>query len=123
MQLFGEILVATGLVVLLVEVVVLIRLNAMARRLGTKTREAATRIDGLPADLVRSLGEGERKVIVVELLNPLELASRETWIARPLSAVTPNLLRDLVYNKAASKVQTQMAALGVEVDVRTYRAR
>jgi hypothetical protein len=123
MERFGGILLAIGLVVLVVEVVMLIQLAATARRLGTKAREAASLVDALPADLVRTLGEGERQVIVVELLNPLELAGRETWIARPMSAVTPNLLRDLVFKKAVSKVQMQLAALGVEADVRTYRAR
>jgi hypothetical protein len=123
MQIAGSVLLAIGLVVLAVEVVALVRLTSTVRRHESTARELASRIEALPPDLVQALGQGERQVIVVELLNPLELASRETWVARPLSAVTPKLLRDIVYNKAVSEVQGQMTAMGIEADVRTHRVR
>ena len=54
----------------------------------------------------------------MELLNLFELAHRETWVARPLSVLTPRLLRDTIHRTVVGRVRENLAASGVEADVR-----
>ena len=75
-----------------------------------------------PPDLVEALGVGGRQVITIELLNPFELAGRSSWFARPLSAVTPDLLRNVVYQRAVTMFRERSSEYGVEADVRLHRA-
>jgi hypothetical protein len=68
-------------------------------------------------------GNHDRHIISVELLNLSELAHRETWVARPLSMLTPRLLRDVIHRTVVERVRKNLAASGVEADVRLHRAR
>jgi hypothetical protein len=122
MTIIGTVLLVVGLALVGCTVVELLRLRRTARQLENEVRQAAERAAALPPDLVEALGVGGRQVITIELLNPFELAGRSSWFARPLSAVTPDLLRNVVYQRAVTMFRERSSEYGVEADVRLHRA-
>jgi hypothetical protein len=122
MAIIGAVLFVVGVALIGLATIELLRLRRTARRLEDEVREAAARAGALPPDLVEALGTGGRRVITIEILNPFELAGRSTWFARPLSAVSPDLLRGLVYQRAATMFRERSSEYGVEADVRLHRA-
>jgi hypothetical protein len=79
--------------------------------------DVASRIGALPPDLSRVFGNRDRHVISVELLNLFDLVHRETWLARPLTVLTPRVLSDAIHRRLVVKVRESLAASGVEADV------
>jgi hypothetical protein len=122
MAIIGAILLVIGLALIGFATVELLRLRRTARRLEDEVRAAAARAGAMPPDLVGALGTGGRRVIAIEILNPFELADRSTSLARPLSAVTPDLLRGLVYQRAVTIFRERSSEYGVEADVWVHRA-
>jgi hypothetical protein len=122
MGIVGIVLIVVGLVGVGYAVGQLLRLRTDVRRLDVAIREAAERADALPPDLVSALGAGRRRVIAIELLNPFELAGRSTWFAKPLTAVTPDLLRNVVNQRAVSLLRDRSADFGVQADVTMHHA-
>ena len=122
MTIIAAVLFVVGLTLIGFTVVGLLRLRHTARQLEDEVRQAAERAAALPPDLVDALGVGGRRVITIEILNPFELAGRSSWFARPLSAVTPDLLRNVVYQRAVTMFRERSSEYGVETDVRLHRA-
>jgi hypothetical protein len=122
MGIVGIVLTVVGVIGIGYAVGQLIRLRAEVRRLDDAIREAAERADALPPDLVAALGSGRRRVIAIELLNPFELAGRSTWFAKPLAAVTPDLLRGVVNQRAVSLFRENAPDFGVQADVTMHHA-
>ena len=118
----GIVLLAVGLVGIGYAVNQLIRLRTAVREVDTELRRLAERTSALPPDLVAALGSGSRRVIAIELLNPFELAGRSTWFAKPMSAVSPDLVRGVVNQRAVALFREKSAEFGVDVDVRLHRA-
>jgi hypothetical protein len=102
---------------------ILLRLRTQVRELGERAERVARRVEALPPDLSRVFGNEDRHVISVEILNLFELAHRETWVARPLSMLTPRLLRDVIHRRVVGRVRENLGAAGVEADVRLHRVR
>ncbi|MGH3950641.1 MAG: hypothetical protein ACRDSE_16250 [Pseudonocardiaceae bacterium] len=119
----GYLVLVLGLVTVIVATVQVRRLRATVAGLAEAADDVAEHMHALPRDLIDYLGEGDRLVLTAELLNPVELAAEKTWIARPLTAVNPNLLREIVYKAAATQVRKQLAVLNIEADVQVHRAR
>jgi hypothetical protein len=122
MEVVSLVLVIIGLGVLALAVREVLALRAEVGALATEAREVADRIDALPPELSGTFGVGARHLITVELLNLFELAHRESVLARPLTALTPRLLRDLVHRKLVSRVREVLDGAGVRADVRLHRA-
>jgi hypothetical protein len=122
MAIIGVVLLIIGLALLGYATVELLQLRRTAHRLEDEVREAAERAGAMPPDLVEALGTGGRRVIAIEILNPFELAESSTSLARPLSAVTPDLLRGLVYQRAVTMFRERSSEYGVETDVWVHRA-
>ena len=122
METIGLVLVIAGLVVLGAVIVALRRLRGELAATEAQAAELAERMNALPPELAKGLGTGARHVITVELLNLFELAHKESVLARPLTALTPRLLRDVVHRKLVGKVRESLSASGVEADVRLHRA-
>jgi len=123
METIGLVLVIAGLVVLAAVIVALRRLRGELAETEARAAELAERMNALPPELSKGLGTGARHVITVELLNLFELAHKESVLARPLTALTPRLVRDVVHRKLVVKVRESLSASGVEADVRLHRAR
>ena len=101
----------------------MLRLRAEVLRLADRADRVARRVEALPPDLSRVFGIEDRHIISVELLNLFELAHRETWVARPLTMLTPRLLRDVIHRRVVGRVRENLAAAGVEAEVRLHRVR
>jgi hypothetical protein len=117
------VLLAVGVLVVAVAGVVIGRLRAEMRGLAERADKIARRVDALPPDLSKVFGVQDRHVISVELLNLFELAHKETWVARPLSVLTPRLLRDVIHRHVVGRVRENLSTAGVEADVRLHRVR
>ncbi len=63
-----------------------------------------------------------RSVIAIEILNPLELALRETALAGPASRLAPRMLERIVYSRAAGQIAEQLKAQGVQAQVTSHVA-
>lgn len=77
----------------------------------------------LPPDLEAALGDGTRRLLVVEILNPLDVALSRNKAAGVVAAMAPERLRRIVLEQAAREMVTEMAAEGLEVEVRVHAAR
>ncbi|MGH3515906.1 MAG: hypothetical protein ACRDQ7_00500 [Haloechinothrix sp.] len=123
LDIIGYFVLVLGLVTVVLATLQIRKLRTMLDELALAADDVAEHMRALPPDLVSFLGEGDRLILTAELLNPVELAAEKTWIARPLTAVNPNLLREIVYKSAASQVRKQLAVLNIEADVQVHRAR
>lgn len=121
METIGLVLVIAGLAVLAAAIVALRRLRGEVAATEAEAARLAERMNALPPELANGLGMGARHVITVELLNLFELAHKESVLARPLTALTPRLLRDVVHRKLVGRVRESLSASGVEADVRVHR--
>lgn len=103
-------------------------LLAALRVLRKRTREleaqviALTPAPALAPDLEAALGAGDRRLIVIEILNPIEVATQRVKAARLLGAMAPERLRRMVTDEAAKEVVEQLAAEGVAATVRIHAA-
>jgi hypothetical protein len=122
MAVVGLVLVVVGFGVLAFAVREVLRLRSEVGVLTARADEVAERLDALPPELSGTFGTGARHLITVELLNLFELAHRESALTRPLTALTPRLLRDVVHRRLIGRVRQGLADAGVRADVRLHRA-
>lgn len=95
--------------------------------LHRQAQATARALAALPAslqapDLTQALGEGPREIIAIEILNPLELAARESRFAETFGSLTPALIRKIVYQRTLETLGPQLETFGVKADVRLHRA-
>lgn len=96
--------------------------------LRREARATARQLAELPVsqlskpELAELLGRGSREVIAIEILNPLELAAKESWFADKFGGVTPSLIRKIVYARTLETIGPQLSGFGVKADVRLHRA-
>jgi hypothetical protein len=58
--------------------------------------------------------------IAIEILNPFELAARETRLAGAAARLAPRMIERIVYERAAGQIAQQMKEQGVEAEVTVY---
>ena len=105
--------------------VLVLQLHAVrrrARRLEERVTELTPSVPVAP-DLEAVLGTGKRRLLVIEILNPIELARSRSRASSVLAAMAPDKLRKLVVEQTAREMSEQMLAEGVEVDIRVHAAR
>ncbi|OLF12857.1 hypothetical protein BLA60_06195 [Actinophytocola xinjiangensis] len=122
MEVVGLVLVLIGLGVLAIAVREVLALRREVATLTTRASEVAERIEALPPELRGAFGTGARHLITVELLNLFELAHQHSALTRPLTALTPRLVRDVVHRKLIDRVRAALSGAGVRADVRLHRA-
>jgi hypothetical protein len=61
-----------------------------------------------------------RRVITIEILNPIELAGSRGWWAGIAGSLAPGLTNRVVYDEAIKLVRTQLADHDVVADVRLH---
>jgi hypothetical protein len=62
-------------------------------------------------------------VLLVEILNPRELAARESWAARHFGSLVPRVVGREVASRAAEQMAEQLAEQGVRAEVRIVAPR
>lgn len=73
-----------------------------------------------PEEFPTIANSGKKRLITVELLNPMELATKESWIARQFGSLTPALVHKLVYDQARDRVEGQMPNFGAKAEVKVH---
>jgi hypothetical protein len=76
--------------------------------------------NALPPDAVQLAAVGATSFISLEILNPVELASKESSFAGPLGNIAPGLLRKIVYQRAAAIIREDLVKHGVQAEVRIH---
>lgn len=77
-----------------------------------------SRLDGA-GPLPPAASEG-RSCIAIEILNPFELAARETRLAPAAARLAPKMIERIVYERAAVQIAQQLSAQGVQAEVKTH---
>lgn len=120
---------ALAVTVAFVVTVVCVGLVLRVRTLRRQTQALRERVESLgplpaaPANVTASLGSRPRRVLVLEILNPVELATAQVRAAALLGAVRPQLLTKIVYDQASKQVVTQLEEQGVLADVTVHVIR
>lgn len=77
--------------------------------------------DGVGAAVGATVAALNRPALIsVEVLNPLELASRESRLAKAFGALTPDLVQREVYKHVYERMNQQLQEQGVVADVRLH---
>ncbi|MDM8526077.1 hypothetical protein QUF80_22105 [Desulfococcaceae bacterium HSG8] len=56
-------------------------------------------------------------MIIIEIKNPLEVAKRESRIAKALGGLAPELIRRKVEEKVAEEIKDSLTELGIETEI------
>ena len=65
---------------------------------------------------------GKPELISIEILNPLELALRESQLAKVFGSVAPDIVRREVYKEVHKRLCVQLQEQGVIAEVRLHHA-
>lgn len=63
-----------------------------------------------------------RRLIAIEILNPLELAASESRFAKHLGGVAPTMIRREVTKRTVAELALQLREKGVNAEVRVHDA-
>jgi hypothetical protein len=116
---------------LVIVVVNVVLLGLLARKLLVlDSAQKALRIelaqltpgDALPPALDKAFAAGRKRLLTVEILNPLQLATAHTKLAGLAGGIAPAAVRALVYDQAAKITKQELAKQQVEADVQVYVA-
>jgi hypothetical protein len=79
--------------------------------------------EGIGAAVSATMAALNRPALIsVEVLNPLELAARESRLAKTFGALTPDLVQREVYKQVYERMCKQLQEQGVVADVRLHHA-
>ncbi len=76
--------------------------------------------NALPPDAAQLANVGAASFISLEILNPAELAAKESSFAGPLGNIAPGLLRKIVYQRAAVIIREDLVKHGVQAEVKIH---
>lgn len=113
------ILAAINLIALIVLAAGLLRLQRISVRLATELSALAPPAAAM-ADYEQALGPQKSRVIAVEILNPLELAAKESWFGEVFGNLSPSLIRNIVYQRTQKILVDKLLEYGVQADVKQY---
>jgi hypothetical protein len=92
------------------------QISALQKRLDAFGIDADLSAENFPT----IASSGKERIITVELLNPMELAAKESWFARQFGSLTPALVHKLVYAQARDRVEEQMPNFGAVAEVKVH---
>lgn len=76
----------------------------------------------LPEDARALLGTERPLLLSIEILNPMQVAAQQSWLANAFGSLTPGLVRRIVYERAQDIVRQEVLKHGLEAEVRLHRA-
>jgi hypothetical protein len=74
----------------------------------------------IPADLNNIIMEHKKRVITVEILNPIELAVAKSAFVTPLMGMSPDTINKFVYKEARDIIAKQLPDFGVNAEVKIH---
>lgn len=113
-------LLAGNLILSLVLFLLWQRSAKQTKALVAETEALQQASNAIPADLDALLGEQGKKLITVEILNPIELATAKTVFAKPLAGMSPGAINTLVYKEARDIIAQQLPEFGVKAEVNIH---
>ena len=120
----STLLAAVALVVALGGITAYVLLRKRARELEARVEdlraELSTISDAPPAQPVPSIGA--RRLITIEILNPIELASQKARAAGLVGSWRPDMITKIVYDAAAKQIASEMVSQGVVAEVQVHVA-
>lgn len=118
-------LLVVGLLLIAGWAALLLALRDLRLRAAELRAEVATLTPApaMSADLEAAFGAGSRRFVVVEILNPIDLATQRVKGARILGGMAPEMLRRIVVEEAAKEIVEQLASEGVQAEVTVHAAR
>ena len=72
-------------------------------------------------DLDAFLGKGPRRLLVLDILNPMEVAAQQSWFADKLGSLAAPLIRKIVYDQTVIQIREEVAKYGVRAQVWLHR--
>jgi len=123
MLITATILLALNVILLTWLAVRQIHAQRALKTLRLDTRELAPLHAELDPQLRKELAEARSRVLGVEILNPLEVAAKQSWVAGQFGALAPDLIRREVYRQARDILEEQLREYGIEPRVRLLGAR
>ncbi len=98
---------------------------ARLRQLNDALAQAAAQV-GAPAttsqELADLLNQDPETLISIKILNPMQLAAKESWFAEMFGNLSPALVRKIVNERAQKIIVEELKKYGVEADVGLHRA-
>ncbi|MGB1581541.1 MAG: hypothetical protein ACPHER_08535, partial [Nevskiales bacterium] len=76
-----------------------------------------------PPDIKEIYGDLRGGLLTIEILNPMELAAKESWFAGVFGSLAPSLLRRLVYKQAGKITQSMLADFGVDGELGIHHGK
>lgn len=76
--------------------------------------------NALPPDAAQLATVGSACFVSLEILNPVELAAKESSLAGPLGNIAPALLRRIVYQRAVAIIREDLLKHGVQAEVKIH---
>ena len=70
-----------------------------------------------PPDIKEIYGDLKGGLITIEILNPMELAAKESWFAGIFGSLAPGALRRLVYKRASKITKSMLEDFGVDGEI------
>jgi hypothetical protein len=122
MDLFFSVLLVINLLLALGLALLFARLWQLLRRMQARMQQLAPNLSGDPARGFELIGAARPSLISIEILNPMELAAKQSWVAGTLGSITPALVRRLVYQRATQMVREELKDHGVVAEVRQHHA-
>lgn len=92
-----------------------LKLRARLIVLEAQSNALSARLGGAPP--AKSDSSGKPMRLTIEILNPIELARKESWFAGAFGTLTPALLRRIVYARTLTIMQDQLLLFDVKADV------
>ncbi len=97
------------------------RLSRLGRLLGEELDSLRQQPHDAAPDLDRLLGSGERPLVVLDILNPMEVAARQSWFADKLGSLAPPLIRRIVFDETLKQIRAEVGKYGVRAQVWVHR--
>lgn len=98
------------------------RLRKLARVLGDELELLRHQPYDEAPDLEKLLGSGQRPLVTLDILNPMEVAAQQSWFVDKFGALAAPVVRRIVYEQTASMLRDQLGEHGVRAQVRLHRA-
>lgn len=98
-----------------------VRLWRRTRVLRQQVEALATAAGAMPARVDALDTAAGHPRITIEILNPLELARQQSWLAGTLGTLSPSLIRRVVNDRTVKILSAQLVDYGVQAEVRVER--
>lgn len=120
MLIAAVILLSINLVLLAWLVIGSLRNASRIRRLRADAEALKPLHAELGPELRQQLESARSRVISIEILNPLQVAAKQSWLAGQFGALAPSLIQREVYRQTREILESQLREYGIEPRVRIY---